>query len=106
MIYQLNPVDARLFLEVCHNVTVTVIGEDKTRRGSSVKVEGYPPNWRDIRVIQRAPSPGFSEKPLNNDEEYELWHCEAETESYFCTLGKILSVGQGNPRDLYCNLEE
>jgi len=50
-----------------------------------MKVEGYPIKWRYIRVFHRAPNPGFSEEPL-------------------CAFGKVLMVGQGDPRDLDCNL--
>jgi len=41
-----------------------------------MKVEGYPIKWRYIRVFHRAPNPGFSEEPLNDGGEYELWRWE------------------------------
>jgi hypothetical protein len=71
-----------------------------------MKVEGYPIKWCDIWVFHRAPNPGFSEEPLNDGGEYELWHWELKAGSYLCAFGKVLMVDQGEPRDLDCNLEK
>jgi hypothetical protein len=73
--YQWYLIDARSFLEVFHNVTTKVIRGDKTGCGSSMEVKGNSIKWRNIRVFQCAPKPGFSEEALNDGGKYELWLC-------------------------------